>query len=323
MTTSAHILLSERMAPALPGLHADYPDLTFATIPMDGPIRDEYFDANILWMSAMSDSLFDSILAEADGLGWIQLTAAGFDWILRPALDERIDQGVWVTRSVNSFNVPIAEFVVAAILSSARSFPELAAAQDRHEWVRVEASEIGGSNVVVLGTGAIGGQIAWRCEALGARVTGVSRSGAPAEHFRSVVSVDRLHEVLPTCDTLVIAAPLTAETHHLISSAEFALLQPSSLLVNIGRGAVVDTAEMVAALQEGRLARAVVDVFEEEPLPASSPLWDVPNLIVTPHTSFRGDGNLTRLERDFRGNLDRFLAGEPLDGVMKSRVLGY
>jgi len=311
------------MAPSLPGLQKSYPDLVFRTIPHDGEFKAEYLETEILWMSALSDELFDRILANAPDLSWVQVTAAGFNWILRPRLEELMDDGLWVTRSVSSFNVPIAEYVVAAILSQARRFDELAAAQGRHEWVWLEADEIGGSHVVVLGTGAIGHEVAWRCQALGARVSGVSRSGAPAEHFDTVVTPDGIDELLADCDTLVIAAPLTPETHRMIGAAQFERMPRGSLLINIGRGAIVDVDAMVAALASGQLARAFVDVFEEEPLPADSPLWDVDGLVVTPHTSFRGRGNLARLERDFRANLDRLLAGEPLDGAMKSRVLGY
>ncbi|MGB4138149.1 MAG: D-2-hydroxyacid dehydrogenase [Microbacterium sp.] len=318
-----HVLLSERMAPAIAGLERDYPSLTFGTVPMEGPFLPEYLDADVLWMSALSDEIFDRILAENERLSWIQLTAAGFDWILRDALERRMDGGMLVSRSGNSFNVPIAEYVLAAILSACRRFPALVAGQQRREWLRLEAAEIGGSTVTVLGTGSIGQEIAWRCRALGARVIGISRSGAPAEGFDVVGGPQMLHDVLPDTDSLVIAAPLTPETEGMIGATELALLPVSAQLVNIGRGAIVDTAAMVAALRAGELAAAAVDVFDEEPLPESSELWDVPNLFVTPHTSFRGEGNPARLEADFRLNLDRYLSGEPLIGTMKSRELGY
>ncbi|RZI82116.1 MAG: hypothetical protein EOO67_18205, partial [Microbacterium sp.] len=236
-----NVLLSERMAPSLPGLQKSYPDLIFRTIPMEGEFKPEYLETEILWMSALSDDLFDRILADAPNLRWVQVTAAGFNWILRPRLEELMDQGLWATRSVNSFNIPIAEYVVAAILSSARRFDELAAAQGRREWVWLEADEIGASHVVVVGTGAIGHEVAWRCRALGARVSGVSRSGAPAEHFDQVVTPDRMHELLADCDSLVIAAPLTPETEGMIGAAQFDRMKDGSILINVGRGAVVDT----------------------------------------------------------------------------------
>lgn len=317
------VLVSERMAPAIRSLESDYPHIAFSVVPMAGPMKPEYLQADILWMSALSDEIFDEILAHNEDLKWIQLTAAGFDWILRDALTQRIEAGLRVTRSANSFNVPIAEFVLAGMFSYAKKFPDLMDSQRERLWTRPEADEIVGSTVTVLGTGAIGREVAWRAKALGSRVIGVSRSGAPTKEFDQVVRQDALKSVLSETDFLVIAVPLTGETRHMIGQAELALLPRNCVLINIGRGAVVDNESLKHALVQRTIAGAIVDVFEQEPLPADSELWDVPNLMVTPHASFRGSGNLERLEQDFRNNLDEFLAGKALAGEMKAPELGY
>ncbi|GAA1324303.1 D-2-hydroxyacid dehydrogenase [Nonlabens tegetincola] len=311
------------MEPSIRSLASDYPDLTFRTVPMDGPIQDHYLEAEILWMSALSDEIFDEILAKNRSLQWVQLTAAGFDWILRDGLTARLENGLRATRSGHSFDTPIAEFVLASMFYHARKFPELVHAQRARQWTRPEADEIGGSTVAIVGTGSIGQEVAWRAKAMGSTVLGVNRTGTPAQGFDRVVPQSELKTLLPVTDYLVIAAPLTHETRHMIGTAEFDAMKNTAVLINVGRGEIVETRSLQDALRSGAISAAVVDVFEEEPLPSEHELWDVPNLFVTPHTSFRASGNLRRLETEFRLNLERYLKGETLAGEMKAPQLGY
>lgn len=317
------VLVSERVAGALAELTTAYPDLTFDVLPYDGALAPTHAEAEVLWISATKDSLYQSVLDKAHRLRWIQVTAAGFDWILNDRLKELItERGMIVTRSV-SFSLPIAEYVVSALLSSVRRSTDFLDAQRRREWVTIETDEFFGSTVVIFGTGAVGTEIAWRCRALGARVVGVSRSGRPAAHFDEVVAVANRNNVLSTCDAVVLAIPGTSETQQLMAFEQLRLMRPHVTLVNVGRGSVINDEDLMRALKAGEIARAVLDVFSNEPLPADSPWWDVPNTVLTPHTSFRGSGNLSRLLADFRHNLDRYLAGEPLTGTMRHPQLGY
>ncbi|WP_166355236.1 D-2-hydroxyacid dehydrogenase [Phytoactinopolyspora limicola] len=321
------VLVSERFAGfMIPRLSEAYPDLAFGEIALsDGTMRDEYLDAQIMLRSAMNEDVFRAVLDTSERLRWVQITAAGFDWLASDQLTRRVESGgLLVTRSVNSFNVPIAEYVVAAMFTVARRFPEFYEHQRVRHWQwGVEAGEIGGSTVGVFGTGAIGREVAWRCRALGARVIGVNRSGTPVEHFDAVVGRESFADVLPESDYVVLAMPLTPETHHMFQASELKLMKPDAVLINVGRGALVKEADLLEALNQQWIAGAVIDVFDEEPLGAQSPLWTARNALLTPHTSFRAVNNPQRLLADFQANLDRFLAGRPLLGMMKEPALGY
>lgn len=321
---SPTVLISENMTERMPGLGERFPDVRFVELPLEGgEMRPEYREAHGMFRSAMSESLFDEILQQAPDLEWIQIAAAGFDWMGGDALAARITDGLVVTRSENSLNVTMAEYAIGAMLSAARCLPEYFEAQQRREWARYTGRDFIGSTVAIFGTGAIGGEIAWRVEALGAHTIGVSRSGTPVEHFERVVAAPDFRTVLPDADYVVLAMPLTEETRHMFGAEEFELMAPHAVLVNIGRGALTDEEALMVALEAEQIAGAFVDVFVEEPLPPESPMWATKHLVVTPHTSFRSDGNSARLERDFTRNLERFIAGEPLVGTMRHPTLGY
>lgn len=318
------VLVSENLVEAM-AAHVDrYPQCDFVTVPLRRNEWDDRFaEANVIFRSGIEEELFERMLASAEGLEWIQISAAGFDWMGGETFDRRVSEGLKVTRSWNSYNASMAEYVLAAMLLQARQFPVLAQAQRDREWVRVTGSEIAGSTVGIFGTGAIGTEVAWRVSALGANVIGVSRSGSPAEGFAEVVSSDQIDAVLPRCDFVVLAMPLTSETRHTFTAERFELMKESAVLVNVGRGALIDDEALIAATSSGSIAGAVLDAFVEEPLPQESPLWDAPNVVVTPHCSFRTDRIMERLCVDFTQNLDRYLAGQPLLGTMKEPTLGY
>lgn len=326
MTSPARttVLVSENLVETMSTHVARYPQVDFVNVPLRRYEWDDRFaEANVIFRSGIEDRLFEEILGAAEGLDWIQISAAGFDWMGGETLDRRVAEGLQLTRSPNSYNASMAEYVLGAMLLLAREFPVLAAAQQRREWIRVTGREIGGSTVGIFGTGAVGSEVAWRVSALGAHTIGVSRSGQPAEGFSEVVSQERIDEVLPRCDYVVMAIPLTPETRHMLSADRFALMKPGAVLVNVGRGALIDDEALIRATSSGQIAGAVLDAFVEEPLPADSPLWTASNIVVTPHCSFRTDRILERLCVDFTANLDRYLAGESLLGTMKEPALGY
>ena len=322
-TAGPHVLLTPNLAPLLPQLYERYPHCRFTPVPNDEPLREEYLDAEVILRSAMDEKLFDDLLSRCHKLRWIQITAAGFDWIGGEILERRLAEGLVYTRSANSYNVPIAEYVIGAVLLHARGFPALRQAQERHEWSSVVAHDVVGSTMVVFGTGAIGQEVAWRAKGLGITVVGVNRGGGPVEGFDRVVPFAEHRTLLPDADSVVLAMPLTGENRGFFGAEHFAALKGSAILVNVGRGALIVEEALVEAMRAERIAGAVLDVFEQEPLPAESRLWDLPRTTITPHTSFRGSGNLQRLFADFCANFDRYLAGEALVGTQRQPDLGY
>ncbi|WDZ84682.1 D-2-hydroxyacid dehydrogenase [Micromonospora cathayae] len=318
-----HVLLTPNLADLLPQLRERYPHCRFTAVPDDEPVREEWLDAEVILRSAMNEDTFDTLLSKCDRLRWVQITAAGFDWVGGDIMRRRLDEGLIYTRSPNSYNVPIAEYVVGAVLMHSRAFPELRAAQERREWVRVVARDVIGSTMLVFGTGGIGGEVAWRARALGATVVGVNRAGTPTEGFDRVVAYGEHLALLPDADAVVLAMPLTTENRYFFDAAHFAAMKESAVLVNVGRGALIVEDALVDAMRQGRIAAAVLDVFEQEPLPPEHRLWGLPRTTITPHTSFRGDGNLQRLGADFCANFDRYLAGEELLGTKRQPDLGY
>lgn len=321
--TGVHVLLTPNLAELIPQLRTQYPHCRFTAVPDDGPLREEWLDAEVFLRSAMNEDLFEELLSKSERLRWVQITAAGFDWVGGEMWQRRIDEGLLYTRSPNSYNVPIAEYVIGAVLMHGRAFPALRQAQQRHEWVRIVARDVIGSTMLVFGTGGIGGEVAWRARALGATVVGVNRTGTAVDGFDTVVAFGEHRALLADADAVVLAMPLTSENRYFFDAAHFAAMRDSAVLVNVGRGALVVEDALVEAMRGGHIGGAVLDVFEEEPLPPRHRLWDLPNTVVTPHTSFRGSGNLQRLGADFCANLDRYLAGEPLLGTKRQPDLGY
>ena len=165
--------------------------------------------------------------------------------------------------------------------------------------------------------------MAWRVAALGASTIGVNRRGSTVEGFDETVSTDSIDEVLPRCDYVVLAMPLTPETRMMFTAERFELMKDTAILINVGRGALIDDEALIKATESGTIAGAVLDAFVEEPLPPDHPLWRARNVVVTPHCSFRTDRIMERLCADFTENLDRYLGGEPLVGTMREPSLGY
>jgi len=265
--------------------------------------------------------------ASAGRLRWIQLTAAGVGRTLFPEL---VASPVIVTNARGVHAVSMAEHALGVMLMFARKLHLARDAQARREWGQArlwaEAPPLGqlaGGTVGIVGFGAVGRAVAERARALGMRVLAVRRhpegDPAPAE---SQWGIERLHDLIALSDWLVLAAPLTPETTGVIGPHELARMRRHAVLVNLGRGALVDEPSLVVALSEGRIAGAALDVFQEEPLPAESPLWAMPNVIVTPHISGLGPRFWERTCELFARNLHHWLAGEALENVVDKQA-GY
>ena len=257
---------------------------------------------------------FFSAVRKAPDLRWLQTFNVGVD---HPIFAELLGRGIRVTTAAGTTAVPIAQTAITGLLMLARGFPAWIRAQQAHEWRQVRGSQgpadLAGQTLCVLGMGSIGTEIARLAQALGLKVIGIRRSPRkPSDPVDEMHPPSALAEVLPRCQWLAIACPLTAETRRLVDGEMLARLPQGARVINIARGEIVDEAALIAALRNGHLAGAYLDVFEKEPLPPESPLWDMPNVIVTPHNSGASSGNDARVLALFESNLQRWLRGEPL-----------
>lgn len=221
----------------------------------------------------------------------IQLTSAGRD---RVPLDYIRAHNIELCNAAGVYSVPMAEFAVCGILQHYKQSRFFAENQARHKWEKHRGlSELSGRRVCILGCGDVGKETAKRLRAFGCRITGVNRTARELPDFETVLPPDRLADAAAECDILICCIALTAETRGIVSGKVFDALRPDAVFVNLARGALVDKNALTAWLKSG--GRAVLDVFAEEPLPETSPLWDMENVILTPHNSFVGDGNHERM----------------------------
>lgn len=254
----------------------------------------------------------------APRLKWVQATSSGIGPLVRAAgLDTT---KIVITNAAGVHAVPLAEHTLLALLYFIKDVPTRLAEQRAHVWERYAGRELRGRTVVVVGLGAVGREIARLCRAVGLAVVGVRRTPVAdpeAHHVDEATTPDRLHEVLPRADAVVLICPHTPETEGLMDAEAFARLPRGAILVNVGRGALVDEPAMIAALRSGHLGGAALDVAAVEPLPKQSPLWDLPNVLITPHSASTVDRENERLTELFCENLRRWLAGEPLLNVVR------
>ncbi|WP_325340450.1 D-2-hydroxyacid dehydrogenase [Xylophilus sp.] len=258
---------------------------------------------------------YDAMLA-MPALRWVHVHSAGAD---RQVFVDLRARGVQVSTSAGSNAAVVAQTALAGLLALARQFPRLLAAQREARWAPLIGSglprDLAGQTAVVVGWGAIGRQLGGWLAVLGLKVVAVRRERGSADGAVETAAYDDLPSVLPRADWLVLACPLTARTRGLVDAAALARLPAGAHLVNVARGEVVDEPALVAALQQGRLAGAYLDVFAHEPLPAASPLWRLPNVIATPHSAGFSDGHAARVDAMFLDNLARWQAGQPLANV--------
>ena len=267
------------------------------------------------------------VFPSAKRLRWIQSPAVGVGSLMFPELHR---SGVVVTTARGIRARSIAEHVIGVTIALARRLPHALRAQAAHRWAQdeLEGPESGvfqlyGRRLGIIGLGAIGTEVAARAVALGMEIAAVRRRpDRPAPAGVEVCGPDRLNDVLARSDVLVLSMPHTPETKPIIGHSELQVVKRGSLLVNIARGKLIDDEAVVAALRDGRLGGAALDVFTREPLDASSPYWDMPNVIITPHTSGAMDDYWTPLVALFSENLRRFERGDALINVV-DKTSGY
>lgn len=261
---------------------------------------------------------FYDALRQSKDLKWIQVHSAGAD---RQIFLDLIARGVTLTTSSGASASLVAQTALTGLLSLARRFPQLAAAQRAHIWAPFFKTglppDLEGQTALIVGWGPIGQKLGAWLTALGLKIIVVRQSANAQIDGARVISFAQFAEVLPDTDWLVLACPLTSQTTNLVSQQALALMKPSAHIVNISRGAVIDEPAMIDALKAGRLAGAYLDVFAQEPLPAESALWDMPNVIATPHTAGFSDGILQRMSQMFIENLKNWHSGRALFNVVK------
>jgi phosphoglycerate dehydrogenase-like enzyme len=256
----------------------------------------------------------------ADTIRWVHTASAGVD---RVAFPELLSSDVVLTNSRGVFDLPIAEYVLALVLAFAKDLTGTLRLQENRTWRHRETERVAGRRAVVVGSGPIGRAIGRLLRAVGMRVDlvgRVERTGDP--EFGTVFGQDSLLGLAAGTDYLVLAAPLTAQTRGMIDHTLLSALPPTARLINVSRGPLVMTDDLVAALRDGRLAGAALDVFETEPLPAASALWNTPGVVVSPHMSGDAHGWRTELVTLFTANFDRYARGQPLHNVV-DKTRGY
>jgi phosphoglycerate dehydrogenase-like enzyme len=253
--------------------------------------------------------------AFAPDLRWVQAIGAGTDHFH----GAQLGPDVVITNAAGVAAVPIAEFVVGQLLAIWKRFDELADQQRRHVWKPAYGRQVSGLTLGLVGLGAIGTAVAERARALGMRVLAARRRPGAEDRppvVDELVGPERLHEVLSRVDAVVVCAPATPDTHDLFDAAAFAAMRPGAVFCNVARGSLVDEAALLDSLRSGHLGAAVLDVTQQEPLPADSPLWDTPNLRLSPHSSASLDHYVESVFELFADNLDRYVRGDPLRNVV-------
>ena len=256
---------------------------------------------------------------KSSGLEWLHSASAGVD---HEIFHRFLERGVRLTTSSGAHAVPIAQTVLLYLLALSRNLSGWLAAQRARRWEPRAIHDLQGDRVAVVGLGPIGLEIARLAGALRMDVVGLRRRPRGDEPCPTL-PLDRLPELLPSVDWLVLALPLTLETRHLLDAEAIALLPPRACVINIGRGALIDEAALVDALRAGRLAGAGLDVFEVEPLPSESPLWDLPNVFVSAHSSVSVDRFMDDVFELVYDNLKRHQSGEELRNVVDMDALGF
>jgi phosphoglycerate dehydrogenase-like enzyme len=264
------------------------------------------------------------VVTDAPRVRWIHATSAGAgEWVRRADLAPEALERVAITTSSGVHAVPLAEFAILGLLAVAKELPRLLTDQRAKVWpeIRQPLRELHGQTLFLLGLGAIGREAARLGKALGMRTVGFRRTpGPPPPSVDEVNGPERLPDLAAEADAVVVSLPLTEQTAGLVDRATIERLPPGCIFVNVGRGGVVDEPALIDALRDRRIAGAVLDVFAEEPLPPDSPLWTLPNVLVTPHAAALSARENERIVELFVANLRRFLEGEPLANVVEPGV---
>ena len=324
------ILSSRVRARDLERIRAVAPESRIVNLSVEGLADGPVDDVEVLLRGWLVAEAFDRLLARAPHLAWVHSATSGVERALTPAA---LTRDIVVTNARGVFSRPIAEHVLLMILAVSRHLPELLELQRERTWQPLEGRELRELTIGIVGYGSLGQSVASLASAFGSRVIALRRRPTVVEAARSaraddgegfpfepvvdrVVGPGGLHELLAESDIVVLAAPLTAETEGMIDEAAIGAMKKDSWLVNVARGRLVDDTALIRALRDNRIGGAALDTFRDEPLPQSSPYWELPNVILTPHTAWSSARVLDRSIDLFCDNLVRFSRGEPLRNVV-------
>jgi phosphoglycerate dehydrogenase-like enzyme len=317
------VVLGGSNEPALKRLNNELgPDVRLKFADKASDLEPELADAKVLFQWAGNREELKRVLAGAPRLEWIHGRYAGLDGILSPEL---VESPVPLTNGRGSFSQSLGEFVMCGALYFAKDLPRMLRSKAERRWDMFDVLELSTQTMGIVGHGDIGRAIARRAKAFGMKVLAVRRDiarRAGDEDVDQVFANADLHKMLPLCDYVVAAAPLTPQTRHMIGAPEFAVMKPDVIVMNVGRGPVIDEAAVVKALESKQIRGAVLDVFEVEPLPVESPLWGMENVLISFHTADHTKDWLDDAVSLFVENFRRFRGGEPLKNVADKRA-GY
>lgn len=285
-------------------------------------LGDALAEARVLFNWSGSRAEIVNVLARAPKLEWVHARYAGLDGIMSPELQA---SHVPLTNGRGTFSQSLGEFVIAGALYWAKDFPRMLRAKAEHRWEVFDILELSTQTMGIVGHGDIGRAIARRAKAFGMNVLALRRDTTPRagdEDVDKVYPNSELHAMLPECDYVVVAAPLTPTTKHMMSTAEFNCMKESAIIMNVGRGPVIDEAAMTEALRTKRIRGAALDVFEVEPLPADSALWDLDNVFISAHTSDHTKDWLNDAAMFFVEQFARWKNNEPLKNIA-DKTAGY
>lgn len=286
------------------GLLQDFPTIEF--------IFHEKIDYAVLKEAEVvvtyGEDLGEQHISIAEKLKWIMVASAGIEKMPQKEIAER---GIVVSNVRGIHKIPMAESVLAHILSYKRGLAWIYEQEKKAEWSRKsKATELHGSTALILGPGAIGSEIGRLLQAFGVHTIGCNRSGHKADYMDDMISFSTLQKALPSADIVISVLPSTPDTRHLLQSEHFEAMKDSTLFMNFGRGDLVSTDVLMDALNEGRIAHAILDVYEEEPLPSDHLFWQMTNVTVSPHVSSHSSRYLERSLEIFKPNLKKWLEGE-------------
>jgi D-2-hydroxyacid dehydrogenase (NADP+) len=303
-------------------LQRDFRGLEVVQLPSYEGIEEHIVDAEVL----VAWSLRPEQVLQAKKLRWIHSPVAAVHLLMIPEVTQ---SNIVVTNARAINGAVVAEHVIAQIFALAKCLPEAVRLQARRVWGQeaiwqLHPKEIAGATLGLLGAGCIGSEVATRAAALGMRVLAVREdlSKPKPDGVQAVFGSESIDEMLASADYVVLAAPVTPRTKHVMNAERFAKMKPESCLINVGRGPLVDEAALAEALRGGRLRGAALDVFQKEPLPSGSPLWDLENVLITPHTAALTDRLWHRQYALLHENLTRYLAAKPLLAVV-DKSKGY
>ena len=323
MKSDIIIVLADPSDPLLPKLRGSFPDVKIVAGDSADAIREAAAQAAVIFNLSGTLDLMKQAFAMCPNLRWVHSRSVGLERSLFPEL---IEGSVTLTNGLGVFSPALGEFVLAAILYFAKDFRRLIRNQIAGVWQPFDVLPVAGATVGIIGYGDIGRAAATRVHALGMNVLAVRRHAANHSSGDTIVKQvfppDRRIEMISRSDYIVVATPLTPETRGMIGASEFAAMKPGAVVINVGRGPIIDEQQLILALTERRIKGAALDVFDQEPLPQDHPLYKLENVLLSPHCADNTPDWLEKSMELFIAQLHRFQKGEPLLNVVDKK-LGY